>query len=242
MFRSLPALALGALATLSACTDPATAAKIAELETKVGALEETVAKLEAGGGGGAAAANNDQAALELYRAANGLAREGDTAGAKEKLQELMSKFGGSKVAAAGQRLLDQLNVVGKEIADIEVTEWYQGEAHLADSKATLLVFWEVWCPHCKREVPKLQETYTTYKDQGLGVIGLTKLTRGKTPEDVKAFMSETELGYPIGKESGAMSDFFGVSGVPAAAVVKDGAVVWRGHPAQLTDDMIKGWL
>ena len=28
----------------------------------------------------------------------------------------------------------------------------------------------------------------------------------------------------------------------AAAVVKDGKVVWRGHPGKLTDDMFKAWL
>jgi hypothetical protein len=39
-----------------------------------------------------------------------------------------------------------------------------------------------------------------------------------------------------------MSDYFAVSGIPAAAVIKDGKVVWRGHPGRLTDDMINAWL
>ena len=38
-----------------------------------------------------------------------------------------------------------------------------------------------------------------------------------------------------------MSQHFNVSGIPAAAVVKDGKIVWRGHPARLTDEMIQGW-
>jgi hypothetical protein len=29
-----------------------------------------------------------------------------------------------------------------------------------------------------------------------------------------------------------------VTGIPAAAVVKGGKVIWRGHPAQLTDDVL----
>ena len=30
--------------------------------------------------------------------------------------------------------------------------------------------------------------------------------------------------------------------VPAAAVVKDGKIVWRGHPSRLSESMIKKWL
>jgi hypothetical protein len=35
---------------------------------------------------------------------------------------------------------------------------------------------------------------------------------------------------------------FNVSGIPAAAVVKDGVVVWRGHPARLNNDILTGML
>jgi thioredoxin-like negative regulator of GroEL len=48
--------------------------------------------------------------------------------------------------------------------------------------------------------------------------------------------------YPIAKETGELSRYFNVSGIPAAAVIKDGKVVWRGHPAQLKEDQLKSWL
>ncbi|MFT7518621.1 MAG: hypothetical protein ACI9MC_000753, partial [Kiritimatiellia bacterium] len=48
--------------------------------------------------------------------------------------------------------------------------------------------------------------------------------------------------FPIGKDGGELTKFYAVSGVPAAAVVKDGVVVWRGHPAKLDATMIEGWL
>jgi hypothetical protein len=35
-----------------------------------------------------------------------------------------------------------------------------------------------------------------------------------------------------------MSNAYAVTGIPAAAVVKGGKVVWRGHPAQLTDEVL----
>lgn len=234
--------ATGALLTFTACSDPALEKRVADLEAKVAEHTEALAK------GGAAAAGADdaqaaeQAAMELYRGANDKFKAGDNEGAKAALEQLMKEHGGTRVAQAGQRLLDQLEVVGKSVASLEIDEWYQGEVALADSTATLLVFWEVWCPHCKREVPKLEETFNSYKGKGLGVVGLTKQSRGKTPEDVKAFIAENNISYPIAKENGSMSELFGVSGVPAAAVVKGGKVVWRGHPAQLNDELINSWL
>ena len=91
-------------------------------------------------------------------------------------------------------------------------------------------------------MPKLQAYYDTYNEKGLQLLGLTKVNRSATDETVTSFISEGKIGYPIAKENGQMTSYFGVSGVPAAAVVQDGKVVWRGHPARLTDDMLKSWL
>ena len=126
----------------------------------------------------------------------------------------------------------------------DIEKWYQGEGDIDLTKGTtLVVFWEVWCPHCRREVPNVKETVSKYGDKGLQVVGLTKVTRSSTEEKVTEFIKEHDLNYPVAKEKdGALSKYFNVSGIPAAAVVKDGEIVWRGHPARLSDDMIKGWL
>ena len=36
-----------------------------------------------------------------------------------------------------------------------------------------------------------------------------------------------------------MSAAYAVSGIPAAALVKEGKVIWRGHPARLTDELLE---
>jgi len=227
------------IAALGACSDPALQQQVADLASRVETLEK---KIEEGGGAAAAGENRDQKAIGIYREAQTLASQNKTDEAKAKYKDCVDNYGDTKVARACAAQLRQLEVVGAEIAELKDIEWLAGQSDLADGKATLVVFWEVWCPHCKREVPKLQETYTKYKAKGFNVIGLTKMTRGKTKDDVMGFIKEQSVGYPVGKEDGSMSDFFGVQGVPAAAVVKDGKVVWRDHPARLTDKMIEDWI
>ena len=41
------------------------------------------------------------------------------------------------------------------------------------------------------------------------------------------------------KGNGALSQHMNVSGIPAAAVVKDGVVIWRGHPARLDETVLR---
>ncbi|MCR4723318.1 MAG: TlpA family protein disulfide reductase [Eubacteriales bacterium] len=42
----------------------------------------------------------------------------------------------------------------------------------AESKLTLINFWEPWCPPCVGEMPDLEKIYEQYKDKGLNIIGV----------------------------------------------------------------------
>ena len=239
MNRSM--LAILAIIGLGACSDPEVNEKLTKLEERVEKLEQSP---RAAARPGQADPASEQAAAELLKAATTAAEGMDVDTAKAKLAELSEKYGTTRAARAAQRLSTELEVVGKEAADLEVEKWFQGsKADVDGSKATLYVFWEVWCPHCKREVPKLTGTYDKYKGKGLSMVGLTKMTRNITEADVEDFIKANNVDYPIAQEKGDnLSRHYGVRGIPAAAMVKDGKVVWRGHPARLTDDMIDKYL
>ena len=91
-------------------------------------------------------------------------------------------------------------------------------------------------------MPKLEQIYSDLKSDGLQLLGLTKINRSATEEGVISFVEENNVSYPMAKENGSTSTYFNVSGVPAAAVVKNGKIIWRGHPARLSETMLKGWL
>jgi peroxiredoxin len=80
----------------------------------------------------------------------------------------------------------------------------------------VILFWEVWCPHCQVEVPRVQELYAALKEAGVEVVALTKVSGEATDEKVRAFIKKHGIQYTVAKEDGTISESFGVMGVPAA--------------------------
>jgi len=184
--------------------------------------------------------NNEKAAAELFRAAQNALKIDDIATAKEQINTLMKRYPDTRIARRAQRTQKELNIIGTTVSqDLDTVAWLQGKASFSDAKLSLVVFWELWCPHCKREIPNLQKMYDEFQGRDFNIIGLTKLSRNKSTEEVMNFLQTNSVAYPIGKEDGSLSTLFAVSGIPAGALVKDGKVVWRGHPAQLSTAMIE---
>ena len=178
------------------------------------------------------AENTDRQAQELYKKATEALAKGDIDLAKQYLSELEKDFDSTRVWRSASRLKKELDVIGISIPEYVGVEWIQGNDDISTG-TVLLVFWEAWCPHCVREVPNLQKTYEKYQEKGLRVVGLTKMSRSSTPEKVSAFLQENNIQYPIGKENGEMTALLNVSGIPAAALIHNGKVIWRGHPARI---------
>ena len=242
--RRLTLLALAF--SLSAC---ATKAEMDELTARVDALDKKVTELESRkptAAAGAAAAIDPEAegkAKAILEEVSSLVSSNQVPAAKAKLDELFKNYGSTRTAQQALRTKQELDVVGKKVTTPAMEKWFTGGASdlSLESGTTLLVFWEVWCPHCQREAPKVQATFEKYKGK-INVVGLTKITKSATEEKVVEFIKEKGMTYPNAKETGDASKAFAVSGIPAAAVVKNGEVVWRGHPANLTDAMLEGWI
>lgn len=207
------------------------AERIETLELRVAALEQQLAELRAGAPGEDAA--REEEAANLLKQASDAANALDFTRAREGLATLAAGYAGTRAERASVRLREEIGVVGLRPGEPTVGEWYTQPAKVADGALTLVVFFEAWCPHCRNELPELPAWLKRYGDRGLQVVGLTRLTRDATEEDVRALIAEHDLTFPIGREDGAYSEALGVQGIPAAALVRDGEVVWRGHPAKL---------
>jgi thiol-disulfide isomerase/thioredoxin len=220
-------------------------AKLAELTKRVEALEreQKPARTTAPKSGATADAGKEQA-LALYRKIDGLVATGNINQAKRELEAFNEEHAGTAAAGWTRSLNRELEVVGKSTPeDWKIEKWFQGESQveLDGRRPTLLIFWESWCPHCKNEVPNLQKIYDEYQGKGLQVIGVTRLTRTATEESVRTFLADSGVSYPMAKETGELATYFNVKGIPAAAFVRNGEIVWRGHPIRLTDELLGIW-
>jgi thiol-disulfide isomerase/thioredoxin len=237
----LAALAVAGL-VLASCAPSSVEDDIAALNERVDTLERQVESLKTGAG---PSAQLEQEAGAALTSINQLVASGNIAQAKSNLQTIGTKYAATKPGRQLQTLAKELAVVGiKSPTDWGIEKWFQGQNAIdLDGKGTMVVvFWETWCPHCRKEVPKLQALYEKYQGQGLQIMGLTRVSRSSTEDSVRDIIAQNNVKYPIAKENGAAASYFAVSGIPAAAVLKGGEVVWRGHPARISEAMLQDWL
>lgn len=219
-------------------------ARVAELEKQVAELSERLAEMDTA----IEPVMKEVRAKQEIGAITAMYQRGQHLEAKTALDNFRKEYAGTEVLRDRRvaSMNAELQVVGKPApAQVNMDKWFVGEdssIDLSSPGTNLVVFWEEWCPHCKREVPKLQETYDKYHERGLGVVAVTKISKSATEEKVTKFIETHELNFPMAKESGDLSRYFSVSGIPAAAVVKDGQIIWRGHPATLSDTLLESWL
>ena len=115
-------------------------------------------------------------------------------------------------------------------------------------------FWALWCGPCRKVIPTLIQDFNQYKDQGLVVIGFTKIygrysdeiqNKGTVGADeekalIQGFVERNQLKYPVAiSDKGADFEKYGVSGMPTMAFIgKAGNVydikVGSGSEAEIT--------
>ncbi len=186
------------------------------------------------------ASAEDAAAREMFqKATEALYMRNDSAAARLALQDVLDRYPNSESAKVARRMLAEQQLIGKVAPPLQVASWFQGKAGFADAPVTLLVFGEAWCPHSRKELPRLAREANALRARGVQIIWLTRVTKSATDDDVRAMITEFGIPYAVAREQAEQtSQAYAVTGIPAAALVKDGVVIWRGHPARLTDTLL----
>lgn len=235
--RSAQTLVLGLVLTLAL---PASAATKKQLEQQVAELQATVA-------------TQQRQLAELAARVEALDGQEAEAKAEEALRAVLQtdpddkeamiagligvavQYPNTRPGQFAQRMATELAVIGID-AELEVSRWlHNGEGVIDPERTTVLVFFEEWCPHCRREVPRIQGQLADWNERGIDVIGVTALSGQSTEQDMADFVAGAEISFPVALDDGTVAEHYSVSGIPSAAVVRGGVVVWRGHPAELDD-------
>ncbi|HHO52840.1 MAG TPA: TlpA family protein disulfide reductase, partial [Deltaproteobacteria bacterium] len=211
-----------------------------QLWHRIATLEERVAAL---GSAGVVPCAEEEAARRLLSQAVDAAEALDPDTARSLLERLEREHPNTQAGRSIDRLRQELEIVGRPEAPLQLEGWIQGRTDHQPDAPTLYVFWELWCPRCQRELPRLQPLLDHHQDQGLQILALTRMTRDVERVEVQRFLAEHGLSFPVALDSdGALSQHYGVRGIPAAAMVVGGSVIWRGHPAHLDDELIERFL
>ncbi len=87
-----------------------------------------------------------------------------------------------------------------------------------EGQVVLVNFWATWCGPCKLEMPGFQKLYDDKRDQGFTILGVST-DRGSW-DDVRAFLRERGIEYPVVRTSATADRAFGgISGIPTSFLI-----------------------
>ena len=116
------------------------------------------------------------------------------------------------------------------------------KVNLADfkGKPVLIDFWATWCPPCRDAIPAIEKLHKAYSGKGLVVLGIS-LDQGGW-DDVKSFIAEYGITYPILKGTEEVAAQYKVRTIPMLVIVdKEGKIYKRylgfGDDGQLEKDI-----
>jgi thiol-disulfide isomerase/thioredoxin len=118
-------------------------------------------------------------------------------------------------------------------------KWLDGSKFdLASEKGSVLLLnlWATWCAPCRFEIPELDKLHAKYADRRFKVIGVSVDEGG--PADVKQFLSEQKISYPIAVDpEGKLATILHTSVLPTSVLIdRGGNVVWKHFGVVNTSD------
>lgn len=99
---------------------------------------------------------------------------------------------------------------------------------IASGKPTILFFWTTWCPHCRKEIKKLNEMYPQMKKEGINVFAVNA---GEADYKVHNFFISYALSFEVLLDkNGAAADKYNLLGVPTYVFIdKSGRLISDTH-------------
>jgi len=180
----------------------------------------------------------------LYSLAGVYLSEGDVDAAERTFGEITDRYPRSRMADKARSRLEGIGLVGYSAAPLEIQEWIgEPPPEVADlkGKATLISFWAIWCPHCKRNIPKVDKLAREYGPKGLNVIGLSRERKNFEADAIREYIKTHPMSFPTGIDDGAKtSTAYAVDSIPRIVLVDaQGKIRWHGHPDYLSEKVIQ---
>lgn len=133
------------------------------------------------------------------------------------------------------------SILYKQAPELIIAKWYNGNFGRIQNnkdKVILIDFWATWCKPCIKMFPALRKIQAKYADQGLQLIGLTRLDNRQTVAEIEEFIKNEDFAYPIGlSEESHNNLLYGVGAIPHVVLIDKKGVV-RFYEIGLGDEKI----
>ena len=115
-----------------------------------------------------------------------------------------------------------------------------GDVKLADykGKVVLLNFWATWCGPCKVEIPEFVEAYARYRDKGFVILGVLS-EDDPSPQDLKTFMTDFKMNYPVFREHQPLAEANGeLFALPTSFLIDRKGAICSKHMGAMSKEML----
>ncbi len=133
------------------------------------------------------------------------------------------------------------SLLNKLAPELIIAKWYNGNfgrIHSNRGKVILIDYWATWCKPCIKMFPALKKFQKKYADQGLQIIGLTRLDNQQSIEKIEAFIDNEKFAYPIGLSEESFNNLlYGVGAIPHVVLIDKEGIV-RFYEIGLGDETI----
>jgi thiol-disulfide isomerase/thioredoxin len=161
----------------------------------------------------------------------------------EILEKAAAEFTTERGKGQLRTALKRMKMIGAPAPGLLAETWINCEPlNLEDlkGKAVVIIFWAPWSEPCRRVIPLLVKNYNQYKDDGLVVIGISKIygsynddirSKGMVSKEdeislIREFAGRHKITYPVAiSDAGSVFETYGVRGIPALFLIdKEGNV------------------
>jgi cytochrome c biogenesis protein CcmG/thiol:disulfide interchange protein DsbE len=128
---------------------------------------------------------------------------------------------------------------GGQAPDFAGEDAHGNPVRLADhaGKVVLVDFWMTTCVPCKTEIPWFVEFANAYRDRGLIVIGIS--VGGETWDEVRPFLQERGVDYPVLLGDDAVADAYRVTVLPSTFLLDRRGRIAFAHEGLVDKDLFQ---
>lgn len=99
----------------------------------------------------------------------------------------------------------------------------------------LVDFWQSTCVGCVGATPKLNRLFAEYRDRGFLVVGVN---REELPDEVRAFVAERSVEYPVVIDGGEVAKAYGIYATPTVVLIGADGKIRAKHIGAVTEEML----